>query len=139
MTDSEEFPEKGRCGDAAIKQALHLAWAQLASYNCVMSQAVYNICLFLDPQIKGTSVEKHWEEDWIYQGEERLLDACSRYKNVHVEAPQYLPRCRPPVTRRAGRRAAPNPFRSEIHAQGDMPALDELEAYCKMAVLNPQV
>jgi hypothetical protein len=145
MTSIEEFQDTGRWGDAAIKQALHLAWEKLSSYYRVMSQEVYYVCLFLDPQVKSTYVEKHWEEDWIRHGEERLQAAWSRYKNLQVDAPatQYSPpdqaRHSPALTAPSGRRVPPNPFQLDIETQGDVPQLDELDEYRKMSFLNPQV
>jgi hypothetical protein len=62
MSEIEGFHNQGQWGDAAIKQALHLAWEGLARYYRVMTQSVYYVCLFLDPQIKTTYVENHWEE-----------------------------------------------------------------------------
>jgi hypothetical protein len=136
MEDIEKFHSTGRWGDDAIKQALHLAWEALAKYYRVMSQSVYYVCLFLDPQVKSTYMENHWEEEWVAQGEERLQEAWRRYKNLD-DAPHSPPR--PAVT--AGRPIPPNPFRHavEMGSQQHGPPPDELELYRQMPFMSQDV
>jgi hypothetical protein len=142
MSAIEAFSDRGQCGDAAIKQALHLAWERLARYYRVMTQSVYHVCLFLDPQIKTTYVENHWEESWIQQGEDRLQAAWNRYKElpVTVETLGRQPaRSAATATATAGHRLPPNPFLRDIEmdAGEELTPPDELELYRQMPFMSP--
>jgi hypothetical protein len=106
----------------------------VARYYRVMTQSVYYVCLFLDPQIKMSYVENNWEESWVREGEERLQAAWSRYKDLPVEFPGWQPMVRSAAT--AGRRVPPNPFLRDIEMSARQQQLqtspDELERYRQM-------
>jgi hypothetical protein len=137
MSNIEAFNNHGQWGDAAIKQALHLAWEGLAQYYRVMSQSVYYVCLFLNPQIKTSYIESHSEADWIPEGEERLQEAWHRYKDLAVE-PQ-IPSVPSAATTR--RPLPPNPFRSamEMVSDPEVPVPDELQLYRQMPFMSTTV
>jgi hypothetical protein len=81
-------------------------------YYRVMTQSVYYVCLFLDPQINMSYVENNWEEIWVREGEGRSQAAWSRCKDLPVESPGRQPIVRSATT--AGRRFLPNPFLRDI-------------------------
>jgi hypothetical protein len=90
MEDIEQCQDTGKWGHAAIRQSLHLAWEGLAKYYRVMSQLVYYVCLFLDPQIKTTYRENRWEEDWIAEAKNTCRKRCPGIK-ISAMYPILLP------------------------------------------------
>jgi hypothetical protein len=138
MSAVESFQRAGIWGDQAVQQALQLSWESLRNYYRRMSQSVYYVCLFLNPQVKTAYVEKNWESDWLPAAEDALQRAWASYKNVALPHESRGPA---PPPHPDQRRAIPlNPFKHEVEqqAQAVLPT-DELEQYKMMSPMAEDV
>jgi hypothetical protein len=139
MGSVESFERTGIWGDEAVQQSLQLSWETLRKYYRHMNQSVYYVCLFLNPQVKTSYVEHHWEPDWLPDAEDALQRAWERYKQVELPPPSEG---RPPPQHRAEKkRPTPsNPFRQEVEQQAHAAIpVDELEQYRQLPPLSEEI